>query len=357
MEKVRVGLGARSYDIVIDSGILDRAGEGAAGAVAAGRFFIIADDRVAELYGGRLLASFEAAGVRAELVSFPHGEESKNLATIASLASELARRGADRKSCLVALGGGVTGDITGFLAACYMRGIDFVQVPTSLLAQVDSSVGGKTGVDIPEGKNLVGAFYQPRAVFIDPLVLASLPDGEFLNGMAEVIKYGVIRDRDFFDMLGHERERILALAPEVLVPVIRRCCEIKAEVVAADEREGDLRRILNFGHTIGHAVEAASDFAISHGSAVAMGMVAAARLAAAGGHLPEDEAGAVRDMIAAFGLPVEIPAELDREEIKKYLLTDKKTVEGKVFFVLPRRIGEVFVTADLSGRDVDMVIG
>ena len=357
METVRVGLGERAYDIHIERGLIEQAGAIAAESAAAGRYFVVADDRVAGIYGERVLASFAGTGVRAEMVTFPHGEEHKNLATIAALASELARRGADRKSCLVALGGGVTGDITGFLAACYMRGIDFVQVPTSLLAQVDSSVGGKTGVDIPEGKNLVGAFYQPRAVFIDPLVLAGLPDSEFLNGMAEVIKYGIIRDRDFFDMLGRERERILARVPEALVPVIRRCCEIKAEVVAADEREGDLRRILNFGHTIGHAVEAASGFAIAHGSAVAMGMVAAARIAVAGGHLSEAEAGEVRRLIAAFGLPVDIPAELDREEIKKYLLTDKKTVGGRVFFVLPRSIGEVFMTADVPDRDVGLVLG
>jgi 3-dehydroquinate synthase len=194
-------------------------------------------------------------------------------------------------------------------------------------------------------------------VVIDPAVLATLPGSEFGNGMAEVIKYGVIRDRDFFVRLGRERDRLMALDPGVLAPVIRRCCEIKAEVVAADEREGGLRRILNFGHTIGHAVEAASDFAVSHGNAVAMGMVAAARLAVAGGHLSGAEAGEIRDLTAAFGLPVEIPADLDRDRIKRYLLTDKKTVAGRVFFVLPRAVGEVFITPEVPETDIAAVIG
>jgi len=356
MQTVKVGLGERSYDIRIAEDIIDKVGEYLPAVTGAGRFVVVADDRVAGLYGERLLASLKKAGLKVDLVTFAHGEEHKNLNTIAGLASDLARLGADRRSCLVAIGGGVTGDITGFLAASYMRGIDFVQVPTTLLAQVDSSVGGKTGVDIPEGKNLVGAFYQPRAVFIDPLVLKTLPADEFLNGVAEVIKYGVIWDADFFADLERRRPEILAMNPDVLAPMIRRCCEIKAEVVAADEREGDLRRVLNFGHTIGHAAEAASGFAISHGRAVAMGMVAAAELAVAGGHFAAEGVARIRSLIADFGLPVAIPDEPDRREIKKYLLTDEKTVGGKVFFVLPQAIGRVVITSEVAPEAIDRVI-
>ncbi len=356
MQTVMVGLGERSYEIIISKNIIDAVGNRLKQVTAANDFYLVADDRVAGLYAERLLASIKKAGHRVELITFAHGEENKNLATIAALASKLARFGADRMSCLVALGGGVTGDITGFLAASYMRGIDFIQVPTSLLAQVDSSVGGKTGVDIPEGKNLIGAFYQPRAVFIDPLILKSLPETEFLNGIAEVIKYGVIWDRDFFSELEGKRSRIMSMDSAVLAEMIRRCCEIKAEVVAADEREGDLRRVLNFGHTIGHAVEAASRFEIAHGAAVAMGMAAAARLAVLCGHLADEEAERIMTLIVDFDLPVVIPPQLDRREIGNYLLTDKKTVGGKVFFVLPEAIGRVIITSDVSAAVIDKVL-
>lgn len=356
MRELMVGLGERAYPILIEAGLLAGVGADLKKRAIAKRYGIIADSMVAGLYGDKLLASLRDAGLAAELITFPAGEASKNLATIAELASALARLGFDRRDGLVALGGGVTGDMTGFLAASYMRGIPFVQVPTSLLAHVDSSVGGKTGVDIPEGKNLVGIFYQPRCVYIDSLVLKSLPAAELLNGLAEVIKYGVIWDGEFFDFLAAKREEILALNLSILEEVIEKCCAIKARVVEADEREVDLRRILNFGHTIGHAVEAASDFALAHGSAVAMGMVAAGGIAVRKGIFPEQEAARVRDLIDAFGLITTIPAELDRKDIKKYLLTDKKTVGGRPFFVLPTAIGRVIITDDVAGELIDQVI-
>jgi 3-dehydroquinate synthase len=354
---VQVGLGERSYPILIEKGLFGRIGPDLKQRTIAKRYAVISDDHVASLYGGPLLKSLRDAGLAAEMMTFPRGEESKNLETLAVLASELARAALDRKDGLIALGGGVTGDLTGFLASVYMRGIPFVQVPTTLLAQVDSSVGGKTGVDIPEGKNLVGTFYQPRAVYIDPEVLRSLPQQELLGGLAEVIKYGVIADADFFRFLEEHRPRILHLDEEIIPGMIARCCEIKAWVVARDEREGDLRRILNFGHTIGHAIEAASDFTLIHGLAVAMGMAAVAELAVHTGHLPRHDATRITQMLNDFGMPTAIPAHLDRRRIRSYLRTDKKSVGGRVFFVLPTAIGKVVITDQVAEEEIDRVLG
>ncbi len=351
-----VGLAERSYPIIIRPSLLSLIGADLATRKIGKRYGIISDDHVAGLYGETLLQSLADAGVEAELITFPRGEASKNLQTIATLASELAGRGFDRGDALIALGGGVSGDMAGFLASIYMRGIPFVQIPTTLLSQVDSSVGGKTGVDIPEGKNLVGTFYQPRAVYIDPDVLKTLPKEEVLGGLAEVIKYGVIWDTEFFNFLEQQREDILALKGEVILPLIARCCEIKAQVVEQDEREGGLRRILNFGHTIGHAVEAASDFSLIHGLAIGIGMRAAADLAVLGGHLSKEEAARIHRLLKEYGLPVTIPPALDRAAIKQFLKADKKTIGGKVFFVLPESVGKVLITDQVSSEDVDTVL-
>ncbi|MEJ2690278.1 MAG: 3-dehydroquinate synthase [Deltaproteobacteria bacterium] len=356
MKTLTVGLGDRSYPIVIKNGVLREVGSRLAAEPVGRRYFVISDDRVAALYGEILVAGMQSAGLAVELLTFSHGEESKNLQTIAMLASRLAEKGADRKDALIALGGGVTGDIVGFLAAIYMRGIPFVQVPTTLLSQVDSSVGGKTGVDIPEGKNLVGAFYQPKAVYIDSEVLKSLPYAELLNGLAEVIKYGVIYDADFFDRLETQRDNILAMDLTLLEEVIARCCEIKAAVVAADEKESDFRRILNFGHTIGHAVEGASGYTLAHGMAVAIGMVAVARLAVKQGILSDAEAGRLMKLIENYGMPSVIPAGLDRLMIRQYLKTDKKAVGGRPFFVLPTAIGKVIITDEVDDALLEQVL-
>lgn len=353
---VTVGLGERSYPIMIARGSRLHIGRYLRENPIGNRYCIVADDQVASLYGKELLDSLREQQIEAQLVTFPEGEANKHLQTVAELASQLARLHFDRSDAIIALGGGVTGDIAGFLASMYMRGIPFVQVPTTLLAQVDSSVGGKTGVDLPEGKNLVGAFYQPRAVFIDPDVLTTLPREELLGGLAEVIKYGIIWDRDFFDFLAAERERILSLRDEALLPLLARCCEIKAQVVAEDEREGGLRRILNYGHTIGHAVEAASNFQLIHGLAISIGMRAAADLAVCCGHLQKREAEKIKQLLASYGLPVSIPVEFDRAKIKKFLQRDKKNVAGKVFFVLPTAIGKVIVTSDVDAADLDAVL-
>jgi len=356
MKQLEVGLGERAYPILVQEGLLANIGADLKERNIGKRYVIIADDRVAELFGDTVIDSLTNAGLECDLVTFPHGEENKNLATIGQLTSRLAQLGVDRKDCLVALGGGVSGDITGFVAAIYMRGIPFVQIPTTLLAQVDSSVGGKTGVDIPEGKNLVGSFYQPRAVYTDSSVLQLLPPEELLNGLAEVIKYGVIYDADFFYFLNANRERIQALELSVLEEVILRCCAIKAEVVAADEREADLRRILNYGHTLGHAVEAASHFTIAHGLAVAMGMVTVNKIAVAQGMLAPETADEIMNLINSFGMATSIPPELDGQQMKEFLKTDKKTIAGKPFFVLPIAIGTVIITDDVDGALIDEVL-
>lgn len=356
MQELLVGLGDRSYPISIDKGCLQRVGGELRQRNIGKRYGVVADDLVADLYGNEVMAGLKAAGVEAELLIFPHGEANKTLQTIGDLAGKLARLGFDRTDALIGLGGGVTGDITGFLASAYMRGIPFVQIPTTLLAQVDSSVGGKTGVDIPEGKNLVGAFYQPKAVYIDISVLRTLPREELLGGLAEVIKYGVICDNAFFQFLRDNHQGILDLDAELIKKTIHTCCRIKAEVVSADEREGGTRRILNYGHTIGHAVEGASDYSIIHGLAVSIGMVAAARLAVLNGLLAKEDCRAIISILQLYNLPVEVPKNLDRARIKRYLLTDKKTVGGKVFYVLPTAIGKTVITDKVIELQVDEVL-
>jgi len=357
MAVLRVGLGERSYPITIEQGCLSWLAEDLYKKEIGHKYGVVADETVARLYGSVFMKSLEEAGVEAHLFTFPAGEKSKTLKTVGTLASRLARSGFDRHDALIAFGGGVTGDISGFLASSYMRGIPFVQVPTTLLSQVDSSVGGKTGVDIPEGKNLVGAFYQPSAVYIDLNLLKTLPEDELLGGLAEVIKYGIVRDINFFSFLDDNRPLILDLDPELIEQTIYRCCEIKAEIVAEDEREGGVRKILNFGHTIGHAVEGASDFSLIHGLAVSIGMVAASRLAVANGLLSEEDSSRIYQILSAYKMPVEVPDKLDRKRIKEYLLTDKKMISGNLFFVLPVEIGNTCITDNITREQIDQVLG
>lgn len=356
VQTIQVGLGERSYPIMIGKGILSQIGALMKTSDIATRYGIISDDQVAALYGDKLLVSLQDAGMHADLFTFPHGEASKCLETVGKLASRLAEHGYDRSSGLIALGGGVTGDITGFLASIYMRAIPFVQIPTSLLAQVDSSVGGKTGVDIPQGKNLLGTFYQPRAVYIDSDVLQSLPKNEFLGGMAEVIKYGAAIDASFFTWLQQHRDAILSLDSTVIIPMIARCCEMKAAVVEQDEQEGGLRRILNFGHTIGHAVEAASGYQLNHGYAVAIGMRAVADLAVRSGLAKPAVAEQISVLLGQFGLPLEIPAEYDRSLLRQFMLTDKKARSGRLVFVVPVALGEVRITDQVDDAVIDAVL-
>lgn len=351
-----VGLQDRAYPLHIEYGCLANIGKHLLQLRIANRYCIIADETVADLYGDIVVESLQNNNLKSELFTFPAGEASKNLSLFAELCSRLAQKGFDRKDGIIALGGGVTGDLAGFIAASYLRGIAFVQIPTTLLAQVDSSVGGKTGVDIPEGKNLVGAFYQPKAVYIDTSVLDTLPRDEFIGGMAEVIKYGVIRDAEFFKYLCENRDAAIDCDKNIIEKIIYTCCKIKAEVVAKDEKEADLRRILNYGHTIGHAVEAVSKFSIIHGKAVAIGMVAAARIAVRKQLLAKDHCESIYQILEAYDLPTEIPKEFDRNLIKKYLCTDKKIVAGKISYVLPNKIGDVVITSDVDDSIIEEVI-
>ncbi len=356
MVELNVALGDRSYPLFIDSGCLEKIGPDIKERGLGNKYAVIADATVAGIYGKRVMENLAAAGVCAGLFPFPAGEKSKNLKTIAALAGRLVRAGYDRHDAIVALGGGVTGDLAGFLAATYMRGIPFVQVPTTLLAQVDSSVGGKTGVDIAEGKNLVGAFYQPKAVYIDPDVLITLPHEQLLSGLAEVIKYGIIRDADFFTFLEEYRRKIVRRDPEYIIKTIQRCCQIKAAVVQEDEQEGGVRRILNYGHTLGHAIEAAANYEILHGLAVAIGMVAAARLSVFAETFSGIDNDRIYAVISAYGLPVSVPEHLDKALIKRYLKADKKAQGGKVHFVLPKAIGMTYFTDAVTERMIDGVL-
>ncbi len=357
MAELQVGLGERSYPIYIEDGCMESLGRDLYEKKTGHKYGVVADDKVAALYGTLFIDSLKKAGIDAALFTFPEGEHNKTLQTVGTLASQLAQAGFDRHDALIAFGGGVTGDITGFLASAYMRGIPFVQVPTTLLSQVDSSVGGKTGVDIPEGKNLIGAFYQPEAVYIDIGLLKTLPEDQLLGGLAEVIKHGIIRDKDFFSFLEKNRQAILDRDQKMIEKTVYKCCQIKAEVVSEDEREGGIRKILNFGHTIGHAVEGASDYSLIHGFAVSIGMVAASRLAVANNILSEKENKKIYNILSAYKMPVEVPASLDRKRIKRYILTDKKAVSGQVFYVFPTEIGNTTITDKVTEEQVDLVLG
>lgn len=345
-----VGLQERSYPIHIGSGLLPKLGEYLKAQLRSLRYAVISDANVAALYGQGVLDSLQAAGLSGELFTFPAGEASKRLATVEELARSMTLSGFDRGNVIIALGGGVSGDMAGFLAAIYMRGIPFVQVPTSLLAQVDSSVGGKTGVDLAEGKNMLGTFYQPKLVLIDTDVLRTLPADQFLSGMGEVIKYGVSLDAALFRYLDQHREELLAQDESCLNYVITRCCDLKARVVEEDEREGGLRRVLNFGHTIGHAVEAAANFSLLHGFAVSVGMVAITAVSARCGYAPPNLEAEIARLLTAYGLPTALPAGLSAERITAFMQADKKNRGRRLFFVLPTELGKVMVT-DQVDRD------
>ena len=333
---VNVDLGDRSYPIHIGSGNLDLLGEACKAAGLKGKCLVVTDESVAPLYAGRAVQSLEKAGFKPALEILPAGEPTKCQENLFRLYSRAAAHGLDRKCFMVALGGGVIGDLTGFAAASWLRGIRFVQVPTTVLAMVDSSVGGKTGINIPEGKNLVGAFYQPELVLIDLDTLKTLPPRELAAGMAEVVKYGIIWDAELFKTL----EKAVATHDE-LGEIIARCCEIKAEVVGKDERESGLRGILNFGHTAAHAIENVAGYGrFLHGEAVSIGMVYAAHLSVALKGLSVSESARIEKLLAGLSLPVGAP-KLDWKDIREAMAVDKKTVGGLTKFVLADRIGHV----------------
>lgn len=343
MRTVEVSLGVRSYPIFIGGGLLPGLGRHCAKLRLGRRCAVITDSNVARRHARPALASLRASGFEPLLITVPAGETSKNLGTIQKCCDQLARHRLERSSFIVALGGGVVGDLAGFVAASYLRGVDFVQAPTTLLAQVDSSVGGKVGVNLPAGKNLVGAFYQPRFVLCDLSTLDSLPGREFRSGLAEVIKYGIIYDAALFEKLEAELDLLLKRDLAALTDVVSQCCEIKAAVVGQDEREGGLRAILNFGHTIGHAIEAISGYGkFLHGEAISIGQVAAARLSTAILGLPAGDTQRIEVLLQRAGLPVAMrfPAQ-KRARLLDAMRLDKKVKAGEIRFVLARQIGKV----------------
>lgn len=358
MRIVHVPLAARSYDIHIGSGILDQLASQCAALKLGRKCAVISDRNVARRYGRTCTSLLKAAGFEPTLITVAAGEPAKSLKVVQYCYDQLAKHRLERKSFVVALGGGVVGDLAGFVAATYLRGVPFVQVPTTLLAQVDSSVGGKVGVNLKAGKNLVGAFYQPRIVLCDLDSLRTLPPREFRAGLAEVIKYGIIYDAALFEQLERDMDRILAKDADVLEAVIARCCEIKAQVVAQDETESGLRAILNFGHTIGHAIEAISGYRkYLHGEAIAIGQVAAARLSAMHAGLAKSDAERIAVLFKRAALPTTI--KLSRQQLAqlhKAMLLDKKVTAGEIKFVLAERIGKVQWGQSVPLPSVDQVL-
>jgi 3-dehydroquinate synthase len=339
MEKVMVGLGDRSYPIWIGEGILEGLGEALQAVSFPRKIAVITNPVVEGLFGCRVLRTLAEAGFFASEVVIPDGEEFKTLRTLESIYDALIARGFDRSCGVIALGGGVIGDLAGFAAATFLRGIPFAQVPTTLLSQVDSSVGGKTGVNHPLGKNLIGAFYQPRHVHIDVSTLEALPPREFSAGMAEIIKYGIIRDREFFDWLVRRSDDLKARQGQTLVAAVKRSCQIKADIVEQDEKESSLRAILNFGHTFGHAVETLAGYGEKrHGEAVAIGMIVAAFASAELGLCSKEDVIAIKSLLTAFQLPV-TPPPFPLDDYLEAMGRDKKAKGGVLRFVFNLGIG------------------
>lgn len=354
MEQVNVDLGARSYPIYIGQGLLDQPGL-VSGHIRGSQVMIVSNETIAPLYLDKALALLD--GLQIDRCILPDGETYKNLDTLNLVFDALLSKRHNRSTTLVALGGGVVGDMTGFAAASYQRGVDFIQLPTTLLAQVDSSVGGKTAVNHAMGKNMIGAFYQPRCVVADTLALASLPAREYAAGIAEVVKYGLIADAPFYDWLIGNAAALAARDADALAYAIRRSCENKAAVVARDEREGGLRAILNFGHTFGHAIETHQGYSQwLHGEAVAVGMVMALELSVRQAWIGDGEARRLVELLQGFGLPVAPPQDMTPEIFLEHMAVDKKVLDGRLRLVLLEAIGRAVVTADVDAEAVKQSI-
>jgi 3-dehydroquinate synthase len=355
---VPVQLGDRSYEIKIAPSLLSSLGKDCARLKLGERCAIITDKNAGKFFARTIFDSLVRAGFSPVLITLPAGETTKSLRTVEHCYHQLAAHRLERKSFIIALGGGVIGDLAGFVAATYLRGIPFVQLPTTLLAQVDSSVGGKTGVNLRAGKNLVGSFYQPRLVLCDLTTLKTLPEREFRAGLAEVIKYGIIFDAKLFAQLERDLIKILKRDEKVLAPIIARCCEIKAEVVSADETESGLRAILNFGHTIGHAIENSAGYGkFLHGEAISIGQVAEARLSQKILGLAECDVRQIEALFTRYGLPTQI--KLNAAQRKKFfdaMRLDKKASNGEVKFVLARKIGKVEFGQKVPANAIEPVL-
>ena len=350
--RIDVDTGSRSSAIWIGDGVSEQLPALLDAHNVGTRRFVVSSPVVWRLHGERLAQLTGST----EPILIPDGERFKNLQSVSRIYEALIRAGADRGSAIVAVGGGVIGDTAGFAAATFLRGIALAHVPTTLLAQVDSSIGGKVGVNHALGKNLIGAFHQPTVVAIDPLLLETLPRREFRSGLYEVVKYGVIASRELFDRVARETKRIFAREPDVLLPAIVESCRIKARVVSADEREGGLRRILNFGHTVGHALEAATKYRrYRHGEAIALGMLAAADLSVARGALAERERQALAQLIAQLG-PLPTASDLTTSDILEAIRRDKKIVNGRLHFVLAIEIGATMTVDDVTEEELREVL-
>ncbi len=358
MRTIPVGLGARAYDVVVGSDLIGQAGGLMRPFLARGRTAIVTDETVNRLHGPRLVAALTEAGIEAHVLTVPAGEQSKSFDVLADLSERLLALRLDRGDLITAFGGGVVGDLAGFAAAIYKRGIDFIQIPTTLLAQVDSSVGGKTGIDTPQGKNLIGAFHQPRLVLADLDVLGTLTDREMRAGFAEVLKYGLLGDAALFEWLADHGAEVLAREPQALGHAIARSVQMKAEIVAEDEKEAGRRALLNLGHTFGHALEAEVGFgdALLHGEGVAVGCAQAFRFSAAQGLCANEDALQAEAVIAAAGLPVHLsqvrPQPFSASRLLNHMSQDKKAEGGRLTFVLAKAIGQAFTA---KGVDVEAV--
>ncbi|MDE3060434.1 MAG: 3-dehydroquinate synthase [Pseudomonadota bacterium] len=360
-EMLHVRLGSRSYDIVVGERLLAEAGEYIAPLLKNGSALIVSDETVARLYLHRLTGALETKNIRCRSAIVPPGEQTKSWETFGGLLNTLLEQKPDRSTTLIALGGGVVGDITGFAASVLLRGIDFIQIPTTLLAQVDSSVGGKTGINSRWGKNLIGSFHQPKLVLADVSTLATLPRREWLAGYAETLKYGLIRDTAFFEWLETNTTAMLSGDAAKLTQAILKSCAAKAEIVAADEKEQNIRALLNFGHTFGHALEAETGYgdALLHGEAVAIGMMLAFEMSVALGLCPKNDLERVRKHYEKTGLPAspkQVRPQWDIARLMEHFTRDKKTKGGKLTFILTRGIGQAFIADDVEKAAVEQAL-
>ena len=346
-----------SYDILIDKGLFNGLAAELKKNPMANVYAIITDSNIGKIYGKKLLKDLQNKNLHSHLITFPPGEKNKNRKTKEKIEDEMLRLSLGRDTCIIALGGGITGDLAGFVAATYMRGIPYIQVPTTLLAMVDSSIGGKVGVDMENAKNSIGAFYQPKKVVIDLNFLKTLPKKELVNGLAEITKHALIKDKNFFHFLEKNIEMILKYDLGALRHAIKRSCEIKASIVEQDEKEKGLRRILNYGHTIGHAIESALDYSISHGNAIAIGMSYAAKLSAKLGFLHEGSVIRQNNLLEYIGLPHRLSHhKLKPKKILNYIQYDKKVINGRINFVLLNEIGDAFVSDDITLEDIKNIL-
>ena len=353
---INVNLGLRSYRIIVESGAVATVGAHLRELGVGSRAALVSDAAIGSLYGKTVVRSLEGAGFSVALVEVPEGEAAKTLAVAGQCWNELLALGLDRTSTVLALGGGAVGDVAGFVAATYMRGVNFVQVPTTVLAQVDASIGGKTAIDHPNAKNLIGAFHQPRLVLVDPAVVRSLPEREYRSGLAEIVKHGIVLDADYFAEVERDAAALCARDLPVVERIIGGSCRLKASVVERDERESELRHVLNYGHTIGHALEAATGYArFAHGEAVALGIVAEARLARRLGLASDDTVARQERLLLAVGLPVTAEA-IDTDAVVAAIGRDKKARDGRVPFVLAPRIGAFRLVFDVPAADIRAVL-